>query len=116
VFFDVQEAQAHFKRVAPDNIRLRLKSLWLDTWNVEFHGYYSVEMSRTNQSHSQSTLAHILHPGGEGLPNVTPKPHRQVYVVSEIPAMFTLHLGKRDIEHASQSSFLNRLAEDEVCS
>ena len=93
-----------------------MKSLWLNAWNVEFHWDDSFEMDWINQLYSQSALAHVLHSSGGRLPKVIPKPHGQIYAVSEIPAMFTFHLGKDDIENAPQSSFLNRLAEDEVCS
>jgi hypothetical protein len=93
-----------------------VKKLWCDAWQVKFHGYDSFELRHIRQSDSQPSFAHVFHLGSETLSEVIAKPHRQVNVVSEIPAMFALHLRNRNVKNASQSSFLHRLVEYKVCS
>lgn len=72
---DVQEAKPHGKGVTPNNIRLCMKGLWLDAGKIEFYDNDSTEFYGIHQLDGQPTLAHVLHPGGEGLPQEIRKPH-----------------------------------------
>jgi hypothetical protein len=87
-----------------------MKSLWLDAWKVELHENDPCESYWINQLDGQPALTHVLHPSSEGLPKRIRKPHRQINIVSEIPAMFAFHLGDRYFQNAAQSSLLNGFA------
>jgi hypothetical protein len=91
-----------------------MKRLWLDAWKFELHNDDPLESDWIHQLDGHPALTHVLHGGGERLPERVLKAHRQINIVSEIPAMFAFHLGSGDIEDIAQPSLLNRFAEYEV--
>lgn len=74
-----------------------MKSLSLDAWKLELHDNNSFESQWIDELDRQPALTHVLHPSDEGLPKRILKTHRQINVVSEIPATFAFHLGNGDV-------------------
>src|ERR1700693_3242628 len=92
LFVDIQKPQPHHERVAPNHIRFRTKSPWLNAGKLKLHRNHALDPHRINQFDRQPAFANVLHLGGKRLPNRSLKPHRQIHVVSKISPMFALHL------------------------
>src|ERR1700733_11544953 len=110
----IQKPEAHCKGVTPNHIRLRTKSPGQYARKLELPRDHSLDSERANQRYRQPAFAQVLHRASERLPNRSLKPHRQINLVSEISAMFALHLRYGDFQDAGQSRRLYRFADCEV--